>query len=106
MSVIMMDLAPLVLQDFLGKSTFLERIPIGLYMNTLMFPLAAQKEITVLRYTSFCALFCIGYFFVCLIIKFFEESHIESDVVAVGIPSEALQGLLIISAPFFASSIS
>jgi len=61
---------------------------------------AAQKEINVLRYTSFCALFCIGYFFVCLIIKFFEEPHIEPDVVAVGIPSEALQGLPIMFSAF------
>lgn len=100
MSVIMKDLAPLVLRSFLGSSKLLEDHLVALYMNVLMFPLAAQKEINVLRYTSFCALFCLGYFFACLIVKFFQDPHVEPTVVAINPNVEMLEGLPIMFSAF------
>merc|ERR1719498_454461 len=96
----MIELAPVVLQEFFGHSKLLEPRLVGLYMNALMFPLAVQKELNALRYTSFCALACLAYFFTCLIIKFFQDPHIADTVVAVNPDVQMLEGLPVMFSAF------
>lgn len=100
MCTIMMDLGPPVLQSFIGDTWLLHRVPVGLYMTAVMFPLSIQKSINVLRYTSFLALACIGYFFVCLVVEFCKDPHIDHSVSAVGPPGKIMDGLPIMFSAF------
>lgn len=100
MSVIIMDLAPLVLVNFLGDSPLLNKFLVGLCMNALMFPLSSQTTINVLRYTSFGALFCIAFFFVCIVVKFSQDPHVDGSVAAIGKRDEILEGLPIMFSAF------
>lgn len=93
MCVIVMDLAPPVLQLLWGPSNLFQPRLVGLIAVALMFPLTCQDSLNSLRFTSSFALACICFLFCALVSTYLESPRVSQSVVTVASLGTWFQGL-------------
>ena len=96
MMIVIMDLLPRVVQGAVGgvctnpdpdaaanwsppvdgDCWFGSRLFVGMVAVAAVFPLNLVKDLRALKYTSACAVFCLGYFVSCLVAKMAKQGHL------------------------------